>query len=154
MKQNNFFMVAECSENDYNFLKSVFKYVAVGDVGLGDRLIGFSNVPKSERKFIKFFEFEKAKDLDLYKMQTQYLFNVKDSELPELIKYFRLTLMGKETRYSEEEIIGWTNSLTPDFGCLSLFGVLDDYEQAWTVNNQTGLRQILKMRIEDANVEP
>lgn len=150
--KKNFLIIADCSEKDYEFLKSVFKYVAVGNVGLGDRLIGFSNVPKCEHDFIKFHEFEEVKDL--FKHNTQYLFNVRDAELPELIKYFRTTVMGKKTRDSEEEIIGWTNSLTPDFGCLPLFEVLDDYEQAWTVNNQTGLRQILKMRIEDANVEP
>lgn len=141
-------MVADCSEKDYEFLKSVFKYVAVGDVGLGDRLIGFSNVPKCEHDFIKFFEFEEVKDL--FKHNTQYLFNVRDAELPELIKYFRTTVMGKKTRDSEEEIIGWTNSLTPDFGCLPLFELLEDFEQAWTVNNQTGLRQILKMKIAEA----
>lgn len=144
----NCYFILETSEKDYNFLKTLFKYVAVGNVGLGDRLIGFSNVPKSEHDFIKLVEFEEVKDL--FKHNTQYLFNVRDAELPELIKYFRTTVMGKKTRDSEEEIIGWTNSLTPDFGCLSLFGVLDDYEQAWTVNNQTGLRQILKMRIEEA----
>lgn len=141
-------MVADCSEKDYEFLKSVFKYVAVGDVGLGDRLIGFSNVPKCEHDFIKFFEFEEVKDL--FKHNTQYLFNVRDAELPELIKYFRTTVMGKKTHDSEEEIIGWTNSLTPVFGCLPLFEVLEDFEQAWTVNNQTGLRQILKMKIAEA----
>ncbi len=150
--KKKYFIIADCDVNDYEFLQTIFKYVAVGNVGLGDRLIGFSNVPKSEHDFIKLVEFEEVKDL--FKHNTQYLFNVRDAELPELIKYFRTTVMGKKTRDSEEEIIGWTNSLTPDFGCLSLFGVLDDYEQAWTVNNQTGLRQILKMRIEDANVEP
>lgn len=143
----NFINVIDCNAKDYEFLKSVFKYVAVGNVGLGDRLIGFSNVPQCEHDFVKFHELEEVKDL--YKHNTQYLFNVRDAELPELIKYFRTTAMGKKTRDSEEQIIAFTNSLTPDFCHL-----LDDYEQAWTVNNQTGLRQILKMRIEDANVEP
>lgn len=147
MKYKIFFNVIDCNAKDYEFLKSVFKYVAVGNVGLGDRLIGFSNVPQCEHDFVKFHELEEVKDL--YKHNTQYLFNVRDAELPELIKHFRTTVMGKKTRDSEEQIIAFTNSLTPDFCHL-----LDDYEQAWTVNNQTGLRQILKMRIEDANVEP
>lgn len=147
MKYKIFFNVIDCNAKDYEFLKSVFKYVAVGNVGLGDRLIGFSNVPQCEHDFVKFHELEEVKDL--YKHNTQYLFNVRDAELPELIKHFRTTVMGKKTRDSEEQIIAFTNSLTPDFCHL-----LDDYEQAWTVNNQTGLRQIMKMRIEDANVEP
>ena len=133
-------MVAEYSENDYDFLKSFFKYVAVAD---GNKLIGFSNVPQCEHDFVKFHELEEVKDL--FKHNTQYLFNVRDAELPELIKYFRTTVMGKKTRDSEEQIIAFTNSLTPDFCHL-----LDDYEQAWTVNNQTGLRQILKMKIAEA----
>lgn len=139
----NFINVIDCNVNDYEFLQTIFKYVAVGNVGLGDRLIGFSNVPKCEHDFVKFHELEEVKDL--YKHNTQYLFNVRDAELPELIKYFRTTVMGKKTRDSEEQIIAFTNSLTPDFCHL-----LDDYEQAWTVNNQTGLRQILKMKIAEA----
>ena len=78
-------------------------------------------------------------------MNKIFLVIACDAELPELIKYFRTTVMGKKTRDSEEQIIAFTNSLTPDFGDL-----LEDFEQAWTVNNQTGLRQILKKRIEEA----
>lgn len=133
----NFYTIAECSEKDYKFLQSVFKYVAVGDVGLGDVLVGFSNVPKYRRKFIKFIETEKAKDLDLRKMQTQYLFNVTDAELPEIIKNFRLTLMGKYV--NEEQIIGFCNSLEPDFARV-LAGLTPLPENIWVVDNQTGKR--------------
>lgn len=147
----NFLIIADCSEKDYEFLKSSFEFTAVANKEGRDTIVGFTYhlMPASieeEHGYVRLVPTSEVEGME--HCRNLYIY-VRDAELPELIKYFRTTAMGKKTRDSEEQIIAFTNSLTPEFGYL-----LDDYEQAWTVNNQTGLRQILKMRIEDANVEP
>ena len=147
----NFLIVANCSDTEFEFLANMFAFAAVANKEGRDTIVGYTYhlMPASIEEGHGHVRLVPTSEVEGMEHCRNLYIYVRDAELPELIKYFRTTAMGKKTRDSEEQIIAFTNSLTPEFGYL-----LDDYEQAWTVNNQTGLRQILKMRIEDANVEP
>jgi hypothetical protein len=145
--KKNFFIVANCSDTECEFLANMFKFAAVANKEGRDTIVGFTYhlMPASieeEHGYIRLVPTSEVEGME--HCNNLYIY-VRDAELPKLIRYFRTTVMGKKTRDSEEQIIAFTNSLTPDFCHL-----LDDYEQAWTVNNQTGLRQILKMKIAEA----